>query len=58
MHQINFNTQKNCSAVEQVNIATQDNRQGTESLVDAVEKIKALSKQLNDVIGDNERGCA
>lgn len=51
MKQINDNTQQNCSAVEQVTVATQENTAGTESLAAIVDKIRVLSKQLNQVVG-------
>lgn len=50
MKQISNNTQKNCTAVEHVSAATQENNAGTESLADIVEQIKALSEQLNNVV--------
>lgn len=50
MKQISSNTQLNCNAVEHVTAATQENSAGTESLVEIVEQIKDLSKQLNRVV--------
>ncbi|MBE5940195.1 MAG: methyl-accepting chemotaxis protein [Lachnospiraceae bacterium] len=50
MKQISDNTVSNCNAVEQVSAATQENSAGTESLAGIVEKIKELSKQLNEVV--------
>jgi len=50
MQQINYNTQENCSAVEQVTASSQENAAGTECLVQIVEKIKDLSEQLNKVV--------
>ncbi len=50
MKQISNNTQLNCSAVELVTAATQENAAGTESLADIVEQIKSLSEQLNKVV--------
>lgn len=50
MKQISGNTQLNCNAVEHVTAATQENSAGTESLVEIVEQIKDLSKQLNRVV--------
>lgn len=50
MKQISNNTQQNCSAVELVTAATQENTAGTESLAEIVEQIKELSAQLNKVV--------
>ena len=50
MKQISNNTQLNCSAVEHVSAATQENSAGTESLVEIVEQIKGLSEKLNQVV--------
>ncbi len=50
MKQISNNTQQNCSAVELVTAATQENTAGTEGLSDIVEQIKQLSAQLNQVV--------
>ena len=52
MQQINDNTQKNCTAVEQVTAATQENTAGTEGLVGIVEQIKELSQRLNRVVNN------
>ena len=50
MKQISNNTQQNCSAVEQVSAATQENNVGTECLADIARQIKELSEQLNGVV--------
>ena len=50
MKQINDNTQKNCSAVEQVTASSQENAAGTQSLAEIVDKISVLSNQLNEVV--------
>ncbi|MBP3460268.1 MAG: hypothetical protein J6K58_13745 [Lachnospiraceae bacterium] len=50
MKRISNNTQQNCSAVEHVTAATQENSAGTESLAEIVEQIKGLSEQLNAVV--------
>lgn len=50
MKYISSNTQLNCSVVEQVTAASQENSAGTESLVGAVEQIKGLVEQLNSVV--------
>jgi len=47
MKQISDNTQKNCSAAQEVSAATQENMAGTESLAEIVERIKGLSEQLS-----------
>lgn len=52
MKQIRNNTQQNCSAVEQVSAATQENSAGTESLAEIAHQIKGLSEQLNKVVQD------
>ncbi len=50
MKLISDNTQQNCSAVEHVTEATQENSIGTESLADIAESIKGLSQQLNEMV--------
>ena len=50
MKQINDNTQKNCSAVEQVTASSQENAAGTQGLAEIVDKISVLSNQLNEVV--------
>ena len=45
-----INCLANCTAVEQVSAATQENSAGTESLANIVEQIKELSEQLNKVV--------
>lgn len=50
MKKISHNTQENCSAVEHVTAASQENSAGTESLVNIVEQIKGLSETLNKVV--------
>lgn len=50
MKQISHNTQENCSAVEHVSAATQENSAGTASLAEIVEQIKELSERLNSVV--------
>ncbi len=50
MKQISSNTQQNCEAVGHVTVASQENRMGTESLVEIVEQIKVLSEKLNGVV--------
>lgn len=40
MKQISNNTQQNCTAVEQVTAATQENTAGTESLAEIVNQIR------------------
>lgn len=50
MQQINNNTQQNCTAVEQVTAATQENTAGTESLAEIVNQIRILSDELNNVV--------
>lgn len=50
MDKISDNTQKNCSAVEHVTAATQENSAGTESLASMVEQIQDVCEQLDSVI--------
>lgn len=50
MKQISNNTQENCSAVELVTAASQENSSGTKSLAEMVDQIRELSMQLNEVI--------
>ena len=50
MRKVSDNTQLNCSAVEQVSAATQENSAGTECLAEMVDKITSLSEQLKNVV--------
>lgn len=52
MKQISDNTQQNCDAVRNVSDDTQENTRGTERLAEIVERIRALSDQLNRVIAE------
>ena len=50
MNQVSNNTQENCSAVEYVTAASQETTAGAESLADIVDKIRDMSKELNNVV--------
>lgn len=50
MRQISGNTKQNCSAVERVSAAAQENSEGAESLAGMVEQIRNLSDKLKEVI--------
>ncbi len=52
MIKISKNTQNNCEAARNVSSDTQENTAGTAKLVENVEQIRELSKQLNIVIGE------
>lgn len=50
MDQVQQNTTNNCSAVEQVTAATQENSASIENIADMVDRIQDIAKELNEVV--------
>ena len=50
MEKISYNTQQNCTAVEQISAATEENSAGMLSLSQFVGNIRESSEQLNALV--------